>query len=286
MDSTSPDMEHRTAMGCPEFLRKAGECEDKKDGGRSPFAKLWNDARQELDKAIQGTDRQAQESGQQVQRQVQPKLDELMRETDKAVRDARSRQSDLARKAEQAGKDIEGAIFGGLEKLTKVDAAELEKNFSKNMDKLDKDRDGFVTREELDKANDDLIFRITNAHMLKVLTKHDDTLQSLSNDEWGFENSGITLKDIQAARELTKSGLGFSTLVGSAFKTAFSGETLTAAGVLTAGGIATTLGSKALFGAASRVPLIAGLGLAAGAIGVSGVYGALEHQLSRKPKLE
>src|SRR5262249_36864901 len=139
---------------------------------------------------------------------------------------------------------------------------------------------------ELDKADDNLIFRLTHARMLKILKTHYDTLQTLSNDEWGRENSGITVKDIQAAHELTKSGLGFGTLVGAAFKTAFSGETLTAAGVLTAGGIATTLGSKALFGAATRVPLIAGLGLAAGVVGLSGVYGALEHQFSNKAKLE
>jgi hypothetical protein len=148
---------------------------------------------------------------------------------------------------------------------------------------LDKNGDGFVTKEELDKADDNLIFRITNAHMLKILKTHYDTLQTLSNDEWGFENSGITVKDIQAARELTKSGLGFGTLAGSAFKTAFSGETLTAAGV---GGIASALSSRALFGTARRVPLIAGVGVAVGAIGVSGAYGALEHQFFSKPKLQ
>jgi len=273
-------------MGCPEFLRKAGECPDQKDGIRSSFSKLWQDARHELDKAVTGSEQPAQESGEQVKRQVSPGLDELMRQTDKAVREAESRQGELAKKAEKAGKDIEGAIFGGLEKLTKVDAAELEKNFIKNMDTLDPNGDGFVTRAELDKADDNLIFRITNAHMLKILKTHYDTLQTLSNDEWGRENSGITVKDIQAAHELTKSGLGFGTLAGSAFNTAFSGETLTAAGVLTAGGIATTLGSKALFGSATRVPLIAGLSLAAGVVGLSGVYGALKYQFSSKPKLE
>src|SRR5262249_55131838 len=154
---------------------------------------------------------------------------------------------DLAKQAEKAGKDIEGAILGGLEKLTKVDAAELERDFIKNMDKLDPNGDGFVSRAELDKADDNLIFRLTHDRMLKILKTNYDTLQPLSNDEWGRENSGITVKDTQAAHELTKSGLGFGTLVGSAFKTAFSGEPLTAAGVLTAGGIATTLGSKALF---------------------------------------
>ncbi len=276
-------------MGCPEFLRKAGECEDQKGKGQSSFEKLWQDARKGFDKAVEGSERKLEESGRNLQREVPPKIDELLRETDRAVREAQEKHGnpdELKRKAQKAGKDIETAILGGIEKLTKVDAADLERNFGKSLDRLDPNGDGFVTRDELDKADDNLIFKIRNAHMLKVLNTHYDTLQTLSNDEWFLENSGITVKDIAGARELTRSGLGVGVLASSSLKTAFSGETLTAAGLLTAGGLAGTLGSKVIFGAASRVPAFVGLGLAAGAIGLSGAYGALEHQFSSKPKLQ
>lgn len=273
-------------MSCPEFLQKLDLCTDAKNNGDSAPTRLWEDTQKEMGKALRQTGQELEESNQE---QNVRRLDDLMRETESTLREGGRKNIDsreLKKGLQEAGKGIEKAFNWGIERLTKVDAAELERSFKNSQAKLDLDKDGFVTQEELEKASENPFFRLTNAHMLRLLKSHYDVLQTLSNDEWGFENSGITVKDIEAARALADSGPEFSTSIDAAAGSALSFETLTTAGLLSAGGAAATLGSKVIFGAATRVPLVVGLGLAAGAIGLSGGYGALEHAFSRKAKLD
>ena len=247
-------------MGCPDFLQTLGLCDKSESSKTSSFPKLWQDAQQDLGKALKQAGQKAEES------RIDP--------------------NDFGRKIEQAGKGLEELINRGIDRLTKVDAADLEKSFKDSQDTLDPNKDGFVTREEIEKASQNPFFSLTHAHMLAVLKTHYEVLQTLSNDEWGFENSGITVKDIEAAHELAQDGLGLGTLTRAATGSAFSSEALTTAGILSAGGIAASVGSKLIFGTATRVPAIAGLGLVAGVIGLSGGIGALRYQFSDKAKLE
>lgn len=66
---------------------------------------------------------------------------------------------------------------------------------------LDADGNGFVTKEELQKAIDNGSFNDAEKNALNYMKSNFGTYQDASNDEWGFENDGITAKDIQKHHE-------------------------------------------------------------------------------------
>lgn len=76
-----------------------------------------------------------------------------------------------------------------------------------NFDKLDGNGDGYVTAEDIDayiKARGDV--SPEEKKKLEYLKKEADDLQDYHNDEWGFENDGITKGDLADA--LTELGSG------------------------------------------------------------------------------
>lgn len=82
----------------------------------------------------------------------------------------------------------------------------FEHVFRKNLPDWDKDKDGWVSKEEMDAVQ----FDSDNASDLDVVVWHAlrenlQDIQSLSNDEYGLENDGITVKDVLALQELKQS---------------------------------------------------------------------------------
>src|SRR5262249_46635538 len=83
-------------------------------------------------------------------------------------------------------------------------AAELNEVFDKNFTRLDKDKDGFVSKDEIDRAMKDPDYKGKDAQMLAVLKDKREDLEKLSNDEVGRENSGITRKDMAEVSRLAE----------------------------------------------------------------------------------
>lgn len=66
----------------------------------------------------------------------------------------------------------------------------------------DTNGDGFLSRSELEARTTDPTVKGLDAGVLLSLLDHLDDIQQLSNDEYGFENDGITTKDLGALRQL------------------------------------------------------------------------------------
>ncbi len=66
--------------------------------------------------------------------------------------------------------------------------------------KFDTDQDGFLTKEELNKAIETEQDAQT-ANRLRQMSEDFDTIQSRSNDEWFSEDSGLTIKDLETYRQ-------------------------------------------------------------------------------------
>lgn len=76
------------------------------------------------------------------------------------------------------------------------DAAEMQGFVNKNFDDIDTDGDkGYISREELEAYKEK---HPEHAQVVdKLLDKYNE-IQNSHNDEWGYENDGITKKDIDA----------------------------------------------------------------------------------------
>ena len=68
---------------------------------------------------------------------------------------------------------------------------------SQHMAQLDSNGDGWISAEDLQQALKSKLFTAEQKMMLSHLQAHIEDLEELSNDEWGDENDGITLKDLQ-----------------------------------------------------------------------------------------
>ena len=89
--------------------------------------------------------------------------------------------------------------------VNKIASSDLQALFDKNFDRLDTDKDGFVSGKEIDNAMASSEFHGKDALLLDVLKKHKGDLESLSNDEWGPETNGVSRADMAAFEELRKS---------------------------------------------------------------------------------
>lgn len=81
----------------------------------------------------------------------------------------------------------------------------LTETFKNGFSKLDSDNNGYVSHEEVSSARlSDRWFNFSQNERLLInqLFNHDRALQSLSNDEWGWERSGVTLRDMMALEKL------------------------------------------------------------------------------------
>lgn len=81
-------------------------------------------------------------------------------------------------------------------------SADLKRLYDKNKDLLDTDLDGFITKDEIEKATASQSFKDQDAQFVSVLKGNLEKLQTLSDDEFGFDNDGVTSKDIDAFNEI------------------------------------------------------------------------------------
>jgi YD repeat-containing protein len=86
----------------------------------------------------------------------------------------------------------------------KLTSAELEQVFDDNFDRLDRDKDGFVSQGEIDHAMKDPDYKGKDAQLLVVLKGNREELEELSDDENFDENDGVTRKDMAKLAELAK----------------------------------------------------------------------------------
>ncbi|HEY9870229.1 MAG TPA: C2 family cysteine protease [Candidatus Obscuribacterales bacterium] len=84
---------------------------------------------------------------------------------------------------------------------SKLQAEDVEELFDDNFTRLDKDKDGFVSEYEIDRAMKDSDYKGKDAQLVTLLKSKREELEELSNDENFDEDDGVTRKDI---RELTK----------------------------------------------------------------------------------
>src|SRR5262249_9433500 len=80
--------------------------------------------------------------------------------------------------------------------------SELEDLFLENFSDLDKNKDGFVDKDEIDRAMADDDYKGKNAQLIAVLKEKRTDLEELSNDEWGDEDDGITKADMKEFAKL------------------------------------------------------------------------------------
>ncbi|HEY9784210.1 MAG TPA: EF-hand domain-containing protein [Candidatus Obscuribacterales bacterium] len=81
-----------------------------------------------------------------------------------------------------------------------------ESLFLKYFDRLDTDKNGFVDREELRRAQMDLALDAEAQEMVRYLLYHYYDVEAASNDEFGMEISGITKADVRNFQKQAKSG--------------------------------------------------------------------------------
>lgn len=97
-----------------------------------------------------------------------------------------------------AGLKSQGFLFDSTPpKEAERDASGLLSAFKRNLSVFDKNKNGFVSQDEVDSAV--IIDKIkgTDAHLVAVLKRLAPELRNLSNDEFGPEDNGITVKDIE-----------------------------------------------------------------------------------------
>ena len=63
---------------------------------------------------------------------------------------------------------------------------------------IDKDKDGFLSKKEIDRALGDPMFVGNHGAAVATLKKHLGDFEEMSDDEWGDENDGVTRADITA----------------------------------------------------------------------------------------
>ncbi len=121
---------------------------------------------------------------------------------------------------DEFGPENDGITKADLAEFDKLEAAAVSENSSafnakkwmdngENFKKADSDGDGFLSEKELDAAL--ATAGDSDKQALEYLKKNFDKVQSTSNDEFGFENDGITRKDItdnaKASRETDEAKL-------------------------------------------------------------------------------
>ena len=82
--------------------------------------------------------------------------------------------------------------------------ADLEDLFLENFSDLDRNKDGFIDKDEIDRAMADDDYKGKNAQLIAVLKEKRKDLEELSNDEWGDEDDGITKADMKEFAKLVR----------------------------------------------------------------------------------
>jgi Ca2+-binding EF-hand superfamily protein len=85
-----------------------------------------------------------------------------------------------------------------------MDTEGVKAVMEKHFDRIDKDRDGYLSQTELDKAMEDKCITGKDAQVLAAVREHREPLQDMSDDEIGFENDGITRNDFSEIDRQTR----------------------------------------------------------------------------------
>jgi hypothetical protein len=88
-----------------------------------------------------------------------------------------------------------------------TEAGSMYSYLKDNISKVDTDGDGFASSEEISKRIDSLDARSDERKILENMRDHYDEMQSATNDEWGFDNSGISVED--SLRHASSNAAGF-----------------------------------------------------------------------------
>src|SRR5688572_10571901 len=78
---------------------------------------------------------------------------------------------------------------------------ELSQNLTSSFEKIDSDKDGFLTYSELVTLSSSKYAERTfdkSYEASQIAINYHDDLEALSNDEWGFEDNGLTKDDVKA----------------------------------------------------------------------------------------
>lgn len=102
---------------------------------------------------------------------------------------------------DEFGPENDGITRNDLGEFGKIAAkqGEAEDMYSyakKNMSKLDRDGDGQLNQKELDEAINACDPDSEAKRLLERMKEQYEELQSSSNDEWGFDNDGISVDDL------------------------------------------------------------------------------------------
>lgn len=91
---------------------------------------------------------------------------------------------------------MQGKALSNISMFEK-ESTNFKKDFSDVFKKLDKDNNGFISKNELLKAMSDSSIKGKEASIVAILnTVYDDQIRDVSDDEFGPETNGISLKDI------------------------------------------------------------------------------------------
>lgn len=174
---------------------------------------------------------------------------------------------------------IGGLFHKANEEITRLDATGFAAAVENNWGTLDKDHNGFVSKEEILAAKEDKKFRLQNAFMLKRLEEDYDTLRVLNNSEWFRETSGIAKDDLYALANAKASGTGFG---------AFTDSMISSVSDLKYAALAGTVGTAALNAKAVGTGKTVVRSAIAGAVvlAASAIYGGADYMMFRKGNLE
>ncbi len=119
--------------------------------------------------------------------------------------------ADAGRTANQAGlnyteKSAQALRQSGILPELAIDSSTEIAYVQKNFDKLDKSHDGFITADEIDQyvKENGAKLKPEELEALRKVKEKIGKLEDLSNDEWGFENDGVTRKDLDLAQQRFK----------------------------------------------------------------------------------
>lgn len=73
---------------------------------------------------------------------------------------------------------------------------------SNNFDALDYDKDGFISKDDIDSAIQDPQYKNDRAAMVATLYEAWEKIEECADDEWGDENSGVSKNDLETILNL------------------------------------------------------------------------------------
>lgn len=100
---------------------------------------------------------------------------------------------------DETGDENDGITQEDIKALDQIrDVKNVKQYGVSHFNELDKDKDGHLSEEDLDEALKDEDLTERDREMIEALRARIDEIEDASNDELGFENDGMTKKDLRA----------------------------------------------------------------------------------------